>query len=148
MRTLLCTATNMTPHERFLPFPRQSVNGSTLPDFLLNNGTKILHKRHITGKLDCPTETVTLQETLSPHFARVQFPDGRADTVTTRCLSPMPQPSIEPSSEPADSSQPTDTRFEVDTEDNAMSSSEIADVSDSVYRTRSGREVKPVERFQ
>ena len=32
-RSLLCTATNSTPHDRLLRFPRSSITGIDLPDF-------------------------------------------------------------------------------------------------------------------
>ena len=92
MQTLLCTATNETPHNRFLRFPCQSSYGSTLPDYLLKQGSPILHKRHSVLKGDPVIEKVTLQETISPYFARIQYNDGRCDTVSTRTLSSYVSP--------------------------------------------------------
>ena len=34
IRPLLCTATNETPHERFLGFPRKSSSGTSVPSWL------------------------------------------------------------------------------------------------------------------
>ena len=46
IRSLLCTATNETPHERFMKFSRRSVLGSSMPTWLQNPGP-ILLKRHV-----------------------------------------------------------------------------------------------------
>ena len=45
-RTLLCTATNKTPHERMFAFERRSANGTSLPSWLLESD-KVLVKRHV-----------------------------------------------------------------------------------------------------
>ena len=42
VRTLLSTATNTTPHERFLPFPRRSMLGCSLPTWLITLNTVLL----------------------------------------------------------------------------------------------------------
>ncbi len=88
IRSLLCTATNETPHDCFIKFNRHSIVGSPLPNFLRENNTTVLHRQHITQKGDLPVEKVILRETLSPHFARVEFSNGRVDTVSTRNLAP------------------------------------------------------------
>ena len=45
VRTLLSTATNTTPHERFLPFPRRSMLGRSLPTWLITPNTELLKIR-------------------------------------------------------------------------------------------------------
>ena len=87
-RSLLCRTTNETPHERMFNFKRHSVNGTEIPKFLQNTGQTILHKRHDTKKGDLTVEKVILNETISPYFARVEFENGRTDTVSTRNLAP------------------------------------------------------------
>ena len=46
IRTLLCTATNETPHERMLAFQRRSSNGDSVPTRLSTPG-RVLLKRHV-----------------------------------------------------------------------------------------------------
>ena len=43
-RSLLCTSTNETPHDRFLAFPRKSMLGKSMPNWLLNPGAVLLRK--------------------------------------------------------------------------------------------------------
>jgi hypothetical protein len=40
--SLLCTATNETPHERFFGFPRRSTIGSSIPSWLLQPGPVVI----------------------------------------------------------------------------------------------------------
>ena len=49
VRSLLCTATNATPHERFLEFNRRSTSGRALPSFLIQQGPVLL-RRFIRSK--------------------------------------------------------------------------------------------------
>ena len=42
MRSLLCVATNMTPHERFFNFQRRSCSGTSLPTWLTNRDDVLL----------------------------------------------------------------------------------------------------------
>jgi len=58
-RTLLCTVTNSTPHERFCQFPRSSVVGTEIPKFLQNPGSEVLLRNrcvassiHLSKKFD------------------------------------------------------------------------------------------------
>ena len=48
IRSLLCTATNVTPHERFLRFQRRSAVGIAVPSWLSSPGP-ILVKLHVRG---------------------------------------------------------------------------------------------------
>ena len=45
-RSLLCTATNATPHERLFNFQRRSANVSSMPSRLMQPGT-VLRKRNV-----------------------------------------------------------------------------------------------------
>lgn len=38
LRSLLCTSTNTTPHERFFAFQRRSTHGNSLPSWLMSPG--------------------------------------------------------------------------------------------------------------
>ena len=87
IRSLLCTATNEVPHDRMFRFSRTSLSLQRLPDFLLNEGASLLHRRHTHLKGDSPTERVQLVNTVSPHFARIRYTNGRVDTVSTRDLA-------------------------------------------------------------
>ena len=48
-RSLLCTATNETPHDLFFKFPRKAAVGASLPTWLLNPGPVWL-KRHVRNR--------------------------------------------------------------------------------------------------
>ena len=86
-RTLLCTTTNNTPHERFFGFPRKTMNGSPLPNWLTSPGP-VLYRRHVrNSKFEPLVDEVKLLEA-NPKYAHIQFPDGREDTVALRHLAP------------------------------------------------------------
>ena len=87
IRTLLCTATNTTPHERMFTFPRKSTSGTSLPDWLATPGPVLLRKHVRHHKTDPLVETVLLQHA-NPQYAFVAFRDGREDTVSVRDLAP------------------------------------------------------------
>ena len=59
-----------------------------IPEFLRIPGTEVLLRNRHHLKLDPLVQKVQLVETISPHFSRIQFPDGRVDTVSTRDLAP------------------------------------------------------------
>ena len=91
LRTLLCTATNQTPHERLFSFRihRRSATGSSLPSWLLNKG-KVLVKRHVRhSKYEPLCDEVDLVA-INPTHARVRFPCGREASVSLRHLAPLP----------------------------------------------------------
>jgi hypothetical protein len=90
IRSLLCTATNSTPHERMFGFPRRSTNGLSTPSWLLNSGTVLLRKFNRTSKFDPLVEEVTLIEG-NPEYAHIRYPDGKETTVSTRHLAPYGQ---------------------------------------------------------
>ncbi len=60
IRSLLCTATNNTPHERFFRFERRSSTGRSVPTWLSTPGPVLL-KRHV-----CAT-AATGKPTICPH---------------------------------------------------------------------------------
>lgn len=86
IRSLLCTATNQTPHERLFSFPRKSPNGYSLPSWLSHPGPVLLRKFVKSSKSDPLVEPVELI-TATPRFVRVRHPDGREATVSTRDLA-------------------------------------------------------------
>ena len=89
IRTLLCTSTNQTPHERFLSFTRRTMTGHALPSWLLNQG-KVLMKVHAKkSKYDADVEEVELIN-VNPTYAHVKTAIGKDLTVSLRDLSPLP----------------------------------------------------------
>ena len=122
IRSLLCTATNQTPHERMFSFPRKSPNGYSLPTWLSSPGPVYLRKFVRTSKSDPLVEPVHLVSA-TPHCAKVRFPDGRESTVSTGDLSPKGTPpeadlatrdlfpqGTSPAANPSDTSQVHDTK--------------------------------------
>ncbi|XP_059810217.1 uncharacterized protein LOC132383332, partial [Hypanus sabinus] len=87
IRSLLCTSTNATPHERLFSFPRKSVTGTTLPVWLTSPGPVLLRKHVRSNKYSLLVERVHLLHA-NPQYAYVVLPDGREDTVSIRDLAP------------------------------------------------------------
>jgi hypothetical protein len=87
IRSLLCTVTNCTPHERFLSFPRRSVSGPSLPNWLTKPGQKLLLRNFVkNSKFDSKVRIVELVQANSS-YARIKI-DGRESTVSLRDLAP------------------------------------------------------------
>lgn len=90
IRSLLCTTTNETPHERFMNFSRRSSTGSSIPSWLAEPGP-VYVKRHVR-----PSKFVPLVEKAdvlqaNAHYAHIRYPDGRETTVSTKHLAPYGQ---------------------------------------------------------
>ena len=88
-RTLLCTATNQTPHERIFSYPRRSASGSSVPSWLLKQG-KVLVKRHARQSKYEPLCDEVDVVAVNPTHASVRYPSGREDSVSLRDLAPLP----------------------------------------------------------
>lgn len=87
VRSLLCTATNQTPHERMFIHCRKSTNGLSMPTWLMTNG-KVLMKRYVRqSKYDPLVQEVDLVD-VNPNFAVVRLPNGNEETVSLRHLAP------------------------------------------------------------
>ena len=91
IRSLLCTATNQTPHERFFGFARRSSFGTSLPRWLSEPGPVLLRNFVKGSKFDDKVYQVELTEA-NPLYARVRFPNGREGNVSVRDLAPYPRP--------------------------------------------------------
>ena len=93
VRSLLCTATNCTPHERMFYHARKSTSGESLPSWITSKGPVYLkrHTRH--SKHDPLVEEVEILDA-NPKYAHVQFLDGRATTVSLKHLAPKPPEEI------------------------------------------------------
>ena len=89
IRSLLCTATNSTPHERMFSYGRKTSSGSTVPTWLLTSGPILLKRYNTSSKYDPKFDTVELIET-NPAYAYVRYPDGRTDSVSINDLAPLP----------------------------------------------------------
>ena len=88
LRSLLSTATNCTPHERFFSFPRRSPSGNSLPSWLVP-GPVLLRNFVRSGKHDNLVNEVELID-VNPVFANIRYPDGRESSVSLRDLAPCP----------------------------------------------------------
>ena len=87
IRSLLSTATNVTPHERLFNFARRSTAGGSVPTWLCAPGP-ILLKRHVRHSKSEPlVDQVELLQA-NPQYAHVRYPDGRETTVSLRHLAP------------------------------------------------------------
>ncbi|KXJ09520.1 hypothetical protein AC249_AIPGENE11011 [Exaiptasia diaphana] len=93
VRSLLSTATNATPHERFFGFQRRSTHGTSLPTWLQSPGPVLLHRYVRTSKNDPLVDQVELKEA-NPTYAHIKYLDDRKSTVSLRDLAPCPQVSI------------------------------------------------------
>ena len=101
LRSLLCTATNCTPHERFFKFERRSSCG---PTWLSSPGAVLL-KRHVrTSKSDPLVDEVELLQA-NPQYAHIRHLDGRETTVSIRHLAPCGDTETQQS--PDDNTTPT-----------------------------------------
>ena len=89
IRSFLSTATNATPHERFLSFPRKSSQGVSLPSWL-SPGSVLLRKFLRSNKQDDLMEKVELTH-VNPIYAYIRYKDGRESTVSLSDLAPFPR---------------------------------------------------------
>ena len=89
IRSLLCTATNSSPHDRIFSYSRKSAAGVALPDWLSTPGATILMKRHQrNSKYEPLTDRVELVN-CNPQYAQVRLPNGRETSVSLRDLAPL-----------------------------------------------------------
>jgi len=86
MRSLLCTATNETLHERMFRFQRRATFGTATPTRLLTEGPGLL-RCHVRNKGGPLCDEVLLMES-NPWCAHIQRCNGREDTVSTSDLAP------------------------------------------------------------
>ena len=113
VRSLLCTSTNSTPHERFFGFERRSVLGKSLSSWLQQKGPVLL-RQFVRNKDESLVDEVDLLDA-NPSFAHIRFPDGRESTVSTTDLAPCPRTTAsEPSSELTNNLSATGTTAEAE----------------------------------
>ena len=127
LRSLLCTATKGTPHERLLCFSRCSTSGCSIPSWLTIPGPVYMYlKCHVrTSKTEPLVDEVELIR-VNSHYAHVRYPDGRETTLSSRhlesygeptdCLPPsvpiQPGPSLEGEPDPHPVSTPDSPEME------------------------------------
>ena len=107
VRSLLCKATNATPHERFLGFDRRSMIGRTLPNWLIQPGPVLL-RRFVRNKHNPLVDEVELLDA-NPSFANVRLRSGNEVTVSVSDLAPCPSNSIQTSEVSENISNPTES---------------------------------------
>ncbi|KFD45582.1 hypothetical protein M514_23162 [Trichuris suis] len=93
LRSVPCTATNATPHERMFSFSRQSTMGTSLPTWLSHPGPALMKKHVCSSKMD-PLVEVELVEA-NPQYAYVRFPDVRESGISLCHLTPVGFPRVE-----------------------------------------------------
>ena len=103
IRSLLCTATNATPHERLFSFPRKSTAGVSLPTWLTKPGPVLVKVHARAHKTDPLVEDAELIHA-NPNYAFIKFPDGREKSVSLRDLAPAADASLRDPPPTADAS--------------------------------------------
>ena len=100
LRTLVCTATNEVPHDRFFAFPRRHTVARPLPRWLTER-SKALIKRHVKmSKYEDSVEEAEIID-VNPTYARVRVVrTGHEKTVSLRDLAPLPSQESETLPEP------------------------------------------------
>lgn len=91
VRSLLCTSTNCTPHERMFAHPRRSSWGQSMPAWL--EGTVLMRKFNRSSKYDPIVEEVEVVHP-NPEYTTVRLQDGRELNVSNRHLAPRGDPGI------------------------------------------------------
>ena len=95
IRSLLCTETNTTPHERIFQYSRRSTTGHSLPTWLLSPGPVYLKRNVRASKYDPLVDEVDLLDA-NPHYAHVRLRNGRETTVSLRQLAPVGETNVLP----------------------------------------------------
>ena len=149
IRSLLCTATNCTPHERMFNFQRKSTAGNAVPSWLAQPGPVYVRKHVRNSKYDPIVEEAELIEA-NPEYAFIRLNTGHETTVSLRDLAPCGDHTAQP--EPEDN---VDVVSDTPTVDHNSVQEEViedAEVTEDagwkvVGPRRSAREKKQVERF-
>ncbi|XP_077966874.1 uncharacterized protein LOC144420910 [Styela clava] len=139
VRSLLCTSTNSTPHERLFGFQRRSMLGQLLPDWLLSTGIVLLRK-FVRTKTEPLCDLVDLLDANSK-YALVRHSDGRQTTVSVKDLAPCPdQSKAKPTETPNDLNDAglPEAQDELNSTSDEKSETPVED-TESPQRRRSGR---------
>ena len=124
MRSLLCNATNCTPHERMFLHSRKPFNCVSLPSWLKPGPVYV--KCHVRNKNGPLVEEAELIEA-NPHYAHVKLNDGKEIYVSLRNLAQNPV--ADTANDTNLSSHPDDTENTIlpqsDNESNSFSQPDI-----------------------
>ena len=105
IRSLLCTATNTTPHEKLFIYPRKSTAGKSIPSWMKQGPVYVKNHRR-QSKNDPPVMPATLLH-VNPQYANIRLPSGIETTVNIREIAPCHPEQFENSDNPANSIQDT-----------------------------------------
>ena len=86
IRSLLCTSTNTTPHERLFQYNRKSTAGNSIPSWL-TSGPIYVRKHVQKSKYDPIVEKAELLHA-NPQYAYVRLEGGHETTVSLRDVAP------------------------------------------------------------
>ena len=98
IRTLLCTSTGESPHARMFQYERRGSLGYSIPSWL-QSGKPALLKNHVRNKEDPRVLPVQITGVINPYFAKVSFPSGVEDTVSTSSLAPTSSNTVDDENE-------------------------------------------------
>ena len=89
IRSLICTSTRETPHSRIFSFERKSTSGPGVPKWLLESEGSPIWVRNFSrrAKSDPRVKPATLIEAF-PRYARVEFENGRIDSISLDDIAP------------------------------------------------------------
>ena len=157
VRSLLCTATNETPHDRIFTYPRKTSTGINLPTWLQAQPKQVLVKNQTrTSKMEPLVVRADLLH-LNPNSAQVRLPSGTETTVSLREIAPCPDSKeIEPPtqinhSQHALHNDNIELVMRPETNDTAGDSPAIREESSLTHSPtlprRSGRIRNPVDRY-
>ena len=90
VRSLLCTSSNATPHERFFNFQRRTGLGTSLPSWLTEPGPVLLRNNQRAKKTDPLVHEVELIHA-NPTYAHIKHSDGKESTASLKDLAPCPR---------------------------------------------------------
>ena len=90
LHSLLCMATNCSPHERLLKYSRRSSAGGSVSSWLITPGSVMLKCHICTGKNDPLVDEVELLQA-NLQYAHIRYANSRETTVSIRHLAPLPE---------------------------------------------------------
>lgn len=105
IRSLVCTATNCTPHERFFNFERKALTGHSLPSWIQDNAKALVRKHVRASKYDPWVEECEII-TANPSYAEIRTASGKEQTVSLRDLAPLPDSNQQISPHPPSADPP------------------------------------------
>ena len=86
VRSLLCTATNETPHERLFKFNRRSATGCSIPSWLTPG--RVYIRNHTRNSKHDPVVVEAELLHANPQYAFVKLDSGHETTVSLRDVAP------------------------------------------------------------